>query len=1799
MFKLAGKISVILFINVVLSICMLRSVSAEGIASLTSWTVFAGDSRYDVPGSTTSYTMSVPYSRDEIFIQAEAADGIAITINDVAVDRGVKYGPIQLQPDSTTIMVKASDLSGNITEYTLQIDKLPAGHDARLHALYSPDVSISPVFDPDVFEYSLQSQYVEFIEIMASRYDYNATVRINGAIAQPPHMTQRVPLSRDDTEIVIEVIAEDGVNSRTYTIALTWLPMPPSTNNNLSSLVASTGTLTKLPNVNDTEYKLELVESKKFTITATAADDTASIKINGAPTESGQPSGALELVDNKLTVMIEVTAENGSIRVYTINAYYSTFILQNIGSDNITGGELSDHYMLVDGRTPYVAFNDGKDQLWKLSVMQWDGSQWVFLDKRGISTGCASKITLWMLDGELYVAFVDDVDRNPNTAGRSTIMKYEAPNWVTVGSPIQGGGFARVLTMAKHEGKVYFAQTVYTDDNTTAAGVIETYVLQDGAWSPFGGDAFEPGFGNALTEAGDELYYAYSTVVTEETVLTYQVHILRLEDNQWQEVCDAPQGFILNSYVVAQGRIYFSVTNQARAASSFLRYQSGSWQELRYPVSFGHNIFLYLVDGVPHIKYNADVKLGLAKLVGDSWSNIDIPSINIPFGMIKYQFSSDILYLANINNDDKLGVYKLQKTDDNSLTGLLLANGEPDLSYSKSIPIAEGDNEYSVTVPRWMDSLKLLATATDRYAAVSVNGIGVTRGQWVTFPVAPGDTHVTVDVYSSDGTSHTEYRLRVTRPADATLESLAVSSLTLRKAFHPDTLDYHAYAVDYRIDSVMVAAQLSDSAASFTVNGGAAVNAQPCEVPLQTGENTIRLEVRSADGTATLVYTIMVKRAPGSWQSVGTTARIQQTVMGSGFSVFGDSLYFVYRDSLGTLHIQRNKAGEWQSIDPDKSLYRSATDFSLIEFDGVPTVAFTDDDDGLPNTPSKLRVLKYSGGIWSLTGGASIGTSRDAYVSTATQDGVLYVSYVSREDSNRNLIVKAYNGSTWQTVGEAVTEYSLGSDLAVINGMLYVAYVKTSGSSYSPTENYSISVKRLDNGHWVSVGEPVITAKGRSVISLFSYQGSPCLDYTELLYFNSLDDYAVDRHITVYSGGSWEDLYGTVALPGGGLTGNFISWDGGLYYTHHEVTDSSMLEVLLLNDGQWVEYGSALLANEGDMTGYGLTFINGVPYTLIFHADKTVEAKKYQLPDTASLAALEPASGTLSPSFSPGISEYTLTVGSAVTSIRFTIRPEDRYASITVNGEPLANEAQCTVSNLAYGNNDVSVEVVSADSSIRKSFIIHVNREFASFTVRFIVYGNYVMNQIVNYNTTVVKPSPDPSLTGYSFSGWYKDSTCSAGNQWDFVNDVITTNITLYAKWTTNTYTISFDSQEGSPCEDIMVSYEHDYGTLPTPNRTGFSFAGWYTQPSGGILVTSTTTVTTASDHTLYAKWTINTHTVTFNPQGGTAVAPKTAQYNATITAPTPPTRAGYVFQGWYKEASCTNAWIFSTEKVTADITLYAKWVSTMPASVKAASASYTSIKVTWNAVPGAAGYQVYYATSSAGPWTLKGAVTAPAYSSTGLVTGKYYYFKVRSYNAAKVYSAFSAVVSTRPIPAAPYSVKAAASSYNSAKVSWGAVSGATRYEVYRATSSSGSYALVGTATSASYINTGLRTGSPYYYKVRCYHLESNVKIYGAFSAVVSVKTVIGAPGSVNAARASSTSIKVTWGAIGGATKYELWRSTSSAGTYTLVAATSSLYYTNTKLTTGRVYYYMVRAYRLEGSTKVYGPWSAVVYAKP
>jgi uncharacterized repeat protein (TIGR02543 family) len=186
-----------------------------------------------------------------------------------------------------------------------------------------------------------------------------------------------------------------------------------------------------------------------------------------------------------------------------------------------------------------------------------------------------------------------------------------------------------------------------------------------------------------------------------------------------------------------------------------------------------------------------------------------------------------------------------------------------------------------------------------------------------------------------------------------------------------------------------------------------------------------------------------------------------------------------------------------------------------------------------------------------------------------------------------------------------------------------------------------------------------------------------------------------------------------------------------------------------------------------------------------------------------------------------------------------------------------------------------------------------------------------------------------PARTGYIFAGWW---TAENGEGTEFTaNTPVTANITVYAKWTSYSYTVSFDLQDATSPVSLspvaVASPAVSAGTLATPAKTSYYFAGWWTEANGGGTEFTATTPVTA-DITVYAKWSlIPIYTVTFYDSNGTAVlSTESIAEGEVATIPAPePTKTDYTFGGWFTDSAYTTVWDFTT-KISKATSIYAKW---------------------------------------------------------------------------------------------------------------------------------------------------------------------------------------------------------------------------------------------------------------------------------
>ena len=183
------------------------------------------------------------------------------------------------------------------------------------------------------------------------------------------------------------------------------------------------------------------------------------------------------------------------------------------------------------------------------------------------------------------------------------------------------------------------------------------------------------------------------------------------------------------------------------------------------------------------------------------------------------------------------------------------------------------------------------------------------------------------------------------------------------------------------------------------------------------------------------------------------------------------------------------------------------------------------------------------------------------------------------------------------------------------------------------------------------------------------------------------------------------------------------------------------------------------------------------------------------------------------------------------------------------------------------------------------------------------------------YGTEYVLPTP--TRTGYTFDGWYLGNERIYDGVWNYEE-----NLVLSAKWTANSYTVYFDKNGGTLSSSyITVTYDRSY-SLPTPSKTGYTFAGWY---YNGAKIESGVWQKT-QDITIEAHWTANKYTVSFNANGGSMSDSNSmvVTYGSYATLPTP-TRTGYTFNGWYNGST---RYTSSTWSTASNVSLTAQWTA-------------------------------------------------------------------------------------------------------------------------------------------------------------------------------------------------------------------------------------------------------------------------------
>lgn len=207
--------------------------------------------------------------------------------------------------------------------------------------------------------------------------------------------------------------------------------------------------------------------------------------------------------------------------------------------------------------------------------------------------------------------------------------------------------------------------------------------------------------------------------------------------------------------------------------------------------------------------------------------------------------------------------------------------------------------------------------------------------------------------------------------------------------------------------------------------------------------------------------------------------------------------------------------------------------------------------------------------------------------------------------------------------------------------------------------------------------------------------------------------------------------------------------------------------------------------------------------------------------------------------------------------------------------------------------------------------------------------GSYVPAQQIAHGEKITKPT-DPVREGHTFDTWTYNN-----EEWSFVGYSVTSDMTLLANWTANTYMLTLNNSDpelGKISGSGSYTYGDDVTISATPLKEGYSFIGWFDTTDNLVSDQATYSFTMGLDLTLLARWSINRYTVTIESndisKGNASILYGSGYSYEKITVEATPLN-GWAFEGWYHETTkLSSSPIFSFIMPTNDVSLIAYFFS-------------------------------------------------------------------------------------------------------------------------------------------------------------------------------------------------------------------------------------------------------------------------------
>ncbi|MNU31256.1 Serine-aspartate repeat-containing protein F precursor [compost metagenome] len=784
-------------------------------ADLSALSLSSGTLSPAFAAGTTSYTASVSNATTSLTVTPTVANGSAsVTVNGVATTSGNASGAIALAIGSNTITVTVTAQNGTPLSYTVTVTRAGSAN-ADLSALSLSSGTLSPAFAAGTTSYTASvSNATTSLTVTPTVANGSASVTVNGVATTSGNASGAIALNVGANTITTIVTAQDGSTTKTYTVTVT---RAASSNNNLSALSTSSGSLSPVFNPATTGYTVSIAAGiASITVTPTTAVGTASITVNGVAVSSGAASGAIAMNPGSNTVTVDVTAQNGATKSYTLTI---TRALPSTNADlsalSLSSGTLNPAF--AASTTSYTASVSNATTSLTVTPTVLDATASVTVNGVATTSGNAS--------GAIALAVGANTVTTIVTAQNGTTTKT-----YTVTVTRAGSGDANLSALALSGGSLSPAFAPSTTGYTmsiaaaTASVTVTPTVNEPNATVTVNGVAVASGnaSGAIAMNTGSNTVTVVVTAQNSAT-RTYTVTVTRAISTNNDLAALALSSDTLNPV--------FSAAQQSYSAT------------------------------VP----NATTSITVTPTVADPTATVTVNGVATTSGnasgAIALNTGANIITVVVTAQDGSPRSYTITVTRNVSsnadLSALALSSG------TLSPAFAAGTTNYTASVSNATASLTVTPTVADPTATVTVNGMATISGNASgAIALALGANTITVQVNAPNGAVKT-YTITVTRAtsANAALSALVPSIGSLSPAFASATT---AYAIDLpnSATALSLTPTVADSSATVTVNGAPVASASAsAPIALAVGDNTVTIVVTAQNGTA-VTTTVKVTRAP-------------------------------------------------------------------------------------------------------------------------------------------------------------------------------------------------------------------------------------------------------------------------------------------------------------------------------------------------------------------------------------------------------------------------------------------------------------------------------------------------------------------------------------------------------------------------------------------------------------------------------------------------------------------------------------------------------------------------------------------------------------------------------------------------------------------------------------------------------------------------------------------------------------------------------------------------------------------------